>query len=88
MQVTYPVVCLHTGNTGITGNRDKPTPYGPHHGGVWERLIRIIKKILYSITKEQTLDDESLQTALCEVEAIMNDRPITTVSDDAKDPEP
>ena len=63
-------------------------PYGPHHGGAWERLIRIIKKILYSITKEQTLDDECLQTALCEVEAIMNDRPITTVSDDVKDPEP
>ena len=63
-------------------------PYGSHHGGVWERLIRIIKKILYSITKEQTLDDESLQTALCEVEAIMNDRPITILSEDAKDPEP
>ena len=63
-------------------------PYGPHHGGVWERLIRTIKKILYSITKEQTLDDECLQTALCEVEAIMNDRPITTVSEDANDPEP
>ncbi|KAJ8364798.1 hypothetical protein SKAU_G00136290 [Synaphobranchus kaupii] len=63
-------------------------PYGSHHGGVWERLIRIVKKILYSITKEQTLDDESLQTALCEVEAIINDRPITVVSEDAKDPEP
>ena len=63
-------------------------PYGPHHGGVWERLIRIIKKILYSITREQTLDDESLQTALCEVEAIMNDRPITVLSQDVKDPEP
>ena len=51
-------------------------------------LIQIIKKILYSITKEQTLDDESLQTALCEVEAIMNDRPITFLSQDVKDPEP
>lgn len=63
-------------------------PYGPHYGGAWERLIRTIKKILYSITKEQALDDESLQTALCEVEAIMNSRPITTLSDDANDPEP
>lgn len=63
-------------------------PYGAHHGGVWERLIRMIKKNLYSITREQILDDESLQTALCEVEAIMNDRPITVLSQDAKDPEP
>lgn len=61
-------------------------PYSSHHGGVWERLIRTVKKILYSITKEQTMDDEGLQTALCEVEA--NDRPITVLSDDPKDPEP
>ena len=53
-----------------------------------EPLIRIIKKILYSVTREQTLDDESLQTALCEVEAIMNDRPITFLSQDVKDLEP
>lgn len=51
------------------------------------RFIRIIKKILYSVTKEQALDDESLQMALCEVEAIMNDRPTTLVSEDTKDPE-
>ena len=63
-------------------------PSGPHHGGVWERLIRLVKKILYSILKEQTLDDEALQTAFCEVEAIMNDRPITTVTNDPNDLEP
>ena len=63
-------------------------PSGAHFGGVWERLIRPVKRILYSVLKEQTLDDESLQTALCEVEAIMNDRPITTVSSDPNDLEP
>ena len=56
--------------------------------GVWERLIRLVKKILYSILKEQTLDDEALQTALCEVEVIMNDRPITMVANDPNDLEP
>lgn len=60
-------------------------PFGAHHGGVWERFIRLIKKILYSVLKEQTLDDKTLQTALCEVEAIMNDRPITTASNDPND---
>lgn len=35
--------------------------------------------------KQQALDDEGLQTALCEVEAILNDRPITTVSGDPND---
>lgn len=62
-------------------------PLGSHYGGVWELIIRIFKKILYSILRQQPLEDEGLQTALCEVEAILNDRPITTVSEDAKDPE-
>ncbi|KAL2102335.1 hypothetical protein ACEWY4_001503 [Coilia grayii] len=62
-------------------------PFGSHHGGAWERLIRTIKKVLYSTVKQQTLDDESLQTVLCEIETILNDRPLTAVSDDARDPE-
>lgn len=37
--------------------------------------------------RQQTLDEEGQQNALCEVEAIFNDRPITTVSKDSKDPE-
>lgn len=63
-------------------------PFGAHHGGVWERLIRLVKKILRSVLKQQTLDDETLSTALCEVEAILNDRLITTVSSDPNDLEP
>lgn len=61
---------------------------GPHHGGVWERLIKSLKKILSSVVREQVMDDEALQTALCEVEAIMNDRPITTITNDLNDVEP
>ncbi|XP_013859164.1 uncharacterized protein LOC106514442 [Austrofundulus limnaeus] len=61
------------------------TPAASHHGGVWERLIRMVRKVLFSVLHQQTLDDESLQTILCEVEAILNDRPITKVSDDVND---
>lgn len=63
-------------------------PFGAHYGGVWERLIKLVKKILTSVLKQQTLDDETLSTALCEVEAILNDRPITTVSSHPNDLEP
>ena len=54
---------------------------------VEERLIRTVRKILYSLMHEQLhrLDDESLQTLFFEVEAIMNSRPITTVSNDVDD---
>ena len=61
------------------------TPAASHQGGVWERLIRSVKSVLTSVLKQQTLDDEGLQTVFCEVEAILNDRPITKVSDDPDD---
>jgi hypothetical protein len=61
-------------------------PYGSHHGGIWERCIRTARNILRALSKEQVVDDESLHTLMCEVEAIMNGRPITKVSDDARDP--
>lgn len=35
--------------------------------------LLLVKKVLYSVLKEQTLDDIGLHAALCEVEAIMNE---------------
>ena len=37
------------------------------------------------LLKEQVVEDEGLHTILCEVEALLNGRPITKVSDDPKD---
>ena len=64
------------------------TPTASHHGGIWERMIRSIRKILDALLTEQILTEESLQTLLCEVEAILNSRPLTYVSPDHRDPEP
>ena len=63
-------------------------PAGSHHGGVWERVICMVRKVLTSVLHLQTLDDDGLHTVLCEVEAILNDRPITKLSDDPNDLEP
>ena len=60
-------------------------PAGSHHGGVWERMIRSVKKILLAVTKQQVLSDESLATVMCEVEAILNSRPISTNPSDPND---
>jgi len=62
-------------------------PVASHMGGVWERMIRSVRKILTVLLKEQTLDDERLVTFMCIVESIVNSRPITTVSDDPRDQE-
>ncbi|XP_051786109.1 uncharacterized protein LOC127528851 isoform X1 [Erpetoichthys calabaricus] len=59
-----------------------------HQGGVWERQIRSIRKILNSTLNQQTLDDENLPTMMCKVESILNNRPLTKTSDDPNDLEP
>ena len=63
-------------------------PAASHHGGVWERMIESTRKILRGIVKEQTLDNKSLPNLMCEVESIINGRPLTAISDDPKDLEP
>ena len=61
-----------------------------HMGGVWERQIRTVRKVLSSLLQEHgsRLDDESFRTLLCEVEAIVNSRPLTFTSSDPDDPNP
>ena len=68
---------------GIKWSFNPPT--ASHHGGVWERLIRMVRRILTSVLHQQTLNDEGFHTVLCEVESILNDRPITKLSEDPND---
>ena len=63
-------------------------PSGSHYRSVWERCIRMTRKLLQALLREQTTDDEGLVTLLCEVESIMNGCPITAVSSDPQDQEP
>ncbi len=63
-------------------------PGASHYGGVWERLIRSVRQVLVSTLRQQTLDDEGLQTLFCETESILNNRPLSTVSPDPHDLEP
>lgn len=65
-------------------------PHSPHVGGIWERQIRTIKDILAKMLWEfgMWLDDEILNMLLCEVEAVMNSRPLAKLSADPADPLP
>lgn len=57
-----------------------------HMNGVVERQIRTIRKVFNGLlTDEQRLTDEILSTLFCEVEQIVNSRPLTKVSDDPMD---
>ena len=60
-------------------------PLCSHAGGVWERLIRSVRKHFRLIVGETKLDDFVLATLTTEIERILNDRPITDVSMDHDD---
>lgn len=64
-------------NEGIDWIRNPAT--ASNFGGVWERQIRSVRNIMAALMKENghSLDDESLCTLLCEVEAVVNGRPLT-----------
>lgn len=63
-------------------------PYSQHMGGAWERLIGSMKKTLDEILpKSHYPNQETLVTALAEVENIINSRPLTFVSTEPDDTE-
>lgn len=59
-----------------------------HMGGAFERMIRTTRPILKAFANEQLLTDEQLLSKMTEVETILNDRPITSISDDLSDQPP
>ena len=67
-------------------------PTASHMGGVWERMIRTVRKVLTGMlvipTSGVCKSDEVLVTLFCEIEAMVNGRPLTKVSSDADDVTP
>ena len=63
-------------------------PTSPHQSGVWEVMVREAKILLHSIYTENcycVLNDEEFMTYVKEVEAILNCRPLTALSNDPND---
>ena len=54
-------------------------PSASHMGGVWERLIRVVRSVLSAILDQYStrLDDCSLGTLFYEVAAVVNTRPLS-----------
>lgn len=60
-------------------------PLASHRGGVWERLIRSVRRVLLSIVTQQTLNDEAMYTLFVEAERIVNSRPLVPLNMDSND---
>ena len=58
---------------------------GSHFGGVFESLVKEAKKTLKVIIGNAGLTDDEPQTAIKEVEALMNSRPLTYEGADPRD---
>ncbi|KMQ82583.1 integrase core domain protein [Lasius niger] len=62
--------------------------YAPWWGGFYERMVKAVKEPLRKILGKASLTFEELLTVLCEIEYVINMRPLTYVSNELEEPEP
>ncbi|XP_018368158.1 PREDICTED: uncharacterized protein LOC108764388, partial [Trachymyrmex cornetzi] len=68
---------------GVTWKFDPPS--APNFGGKWEARVKSIKFHLRRVIGETLLTYEEMTTLLAQIEAILNSRPLTDLSDDSSD---
>ena len=60
----------------------------PWFGGFWERMIGLTKNCLKKVLGRSHISLPVLQTMVVEIEAVLNNRPLTYTSSDVDDPQP
>ena len=60
----------------------------PWYGGFWERLIGLMKMSLKKVLGRANISLLMLETLATEIEALLNDQPLTYISTDVQDAEP
>lgn len=60
-------------------------PSAPHFGGKWEASVKSVKFHLKRIMGKQLLTYEEMTTLLTQIEAVLNSRPLSPLSDDPDD---
>ncbi|KMQ87727.1 hypothetical protein RF55_12913 [Lasius niger] len=60
-------------------------PSAPYFGGKWEATVKSVKHHLKRIVGNQLLTYEEINTLLTQIEAVLNSRPLSPLSDDPDD---
>ena len=60
----------------------------PHWGGVYERLIGLVKSALKKVLGRSLITLAELYTLIKEIQAVLNDRPLTSLNSEIDDLEP
>ena len=63
-------------------------PRAPWQGGFYERLIKIVKNCLRKVLYRKRVSLDELQTVVVEMQARINNRPLTYINSDRMSPEP
>lgn len=63
-------------------------PHAPNFGGLWEAGVRSTKTHLRKVVGNAALTYDELATVLTQVEACLNSRPVSLLSDNPNDPLP
>ncbi|XP_055685665.1 uncharacterized protein LOC129791530 [Lutzomyia longipalpis] len=60
-------------------------PRSPHHGGLHEAAVKSFKHHFVRVVGDRALTFEGLATILCQIEAVLNSRPLVPTSDNPDD---
>jgi len=60
-------------------------PGAPHMGGLWEAGVKSFKTLFYNSTATRKYTHEELSTLLARIEACLNSRPLSPMSEDPTD---
>lgn len=60
-------------------------PRSPSFGGLWEACVKSAKAVLLKVTMDLALTYEEMLTTVAQVEACLNSRPLTPLSNDPND---
>jgi len=81
--LNWAIIERNSGTQRIQWKFNPPT--ATWWGGFWERLIRVMKDLLKRVLGKALLNHEELMTTVCDIEAVINSRPLCYVSTETDD---